>query len=81
MIYLDEGDTIYNGEIEYKVLKFRKRCFENIALLQRDTCCPYVIARDVTQNADGTYTWAWGHYFMSLKNAQADFEERFKKLL
>lgn len=80
MIYLDEGSTFYNGQIEYKVIKFRKHGFENIALLQRDTYCPYVVARNITKNDDGTYIWAWGHYFNSLENANADFEERSLKL-
>lgn len=81
MIYLDEGFIFYNGQIEYKVIKFRKRCLENLALLQRGTCCPYVVARNVTKNDDGTYTWAWGHYFTDLEHAKADFDERLQKLL
>lgn len=81
MFYLDEGFTFYLGQIEYKVIKFRKRCLENLAILQRDTYCPYVVVRDITENADGTYTWAWGHYFNELSNATADFNERFQKLL
>lgn len=81
MIYLDEGSTIINGKIEYTVIKFRNHCIENLAILQRNTYCPYVVARDITQNDDGTYTWAWGHYFTYLENAKADFEERLRKLL
>ncbi len=81
MIYLDEGSTIINGKIEYKVIKFRNHCLENLAILQRHTYCPYVVARDITKNDDGSYTWAWGHYFNSLENSEADFEERLRKLL
>lgn len=81
MIYLDEGFKFYNGQIEYTVIRFRKRCLENLAILQRDTYCPYVVARHITKNDDGTYTWAWGHYFNSLGHAEADFEERLQKLL
>ncbi len=79
--YLCEGFTFYNGIVEYKVLKFTNSRLENLALLQRDTCCPYVVARDVIPKNDGTFTWAWGHYFTYLENAQADFEERKEKLL
>lgn len=81
MIYLDEGFKFYNGQIEYTVITFRKHCIENIALLQRDTYCPYVVARNVSMNDDGTYTWAWGYYFNDLGHARADFEERRLTLL
>lgn len=81
MIYLDEGFKFYNGQIEYTVIKFRKHGFENLAILQRGTYCPYVVARDITKNDDGTYIWAWGHYFNSLEHAKADYEERLQKLL
>jgi hypothetical protein len=79
--YLCEGFTFYNGTVEYKVLKFTNGKLENLALLERGTYCPYVVARDITPNDNGTFTWAWGHYFNHLENAQADFEERQKTLL
>lgn len=81
MIYLCEGDKFYNGQIEYTVIRFYKRCLENIAILQRGTYCPYVVARNISKNDDGTYTWAWGYYFNSLEHAQADYDERLQKLL
>ena len=80
-VTLFEGDKLYNGQIEYTVVKFRNRCLENLAVLQRNTYCPFVVARDVQPKGDGTYTWAWGHYFNSLEHAKADFDERLQKLL
>lgn len=76
-----KGDKFCNGKIQYTVIDFASSRFENLAILQRDTYCPYVVARDITPNDDGTYTWAWGHYFNSLEHAKADFEERLRKLL
>ncbi len=80
-ITMIKGDKFRNGKIQYTVIEFASSRFENIAILKRHTYCPYVVARDITKNDDGTYTWAWGHYFNSLENAEADFEERLRKLL
>lgn len=80
-VILSNGDKFHNGEMEYTVIKFRTRCLENVALLERNAYCPYVVARDLRQNSDGTYTWAFGHYFNSLSHAEADFDETYNKLL
>ncbi len=80
-ITMIKGDKFRNGKIQYTVIEFASSRFENIAILKRHTYCPYVVARDITKNNDSTYTWAWGHYFNSLENAKADYEERLRKLL
>lgn len=80
-ITLMKGDKFRNGKIQYTVIEFASSRFENLAILKRHTYCPYVVARNITKKKDGTYTWAWGHYFNELVNATADFNERLKTLL
>lgn len=80
-ITMNKGDKFRNGKIQYTVIEFTNSLFENLAILKRHTYCPYVVARDITKKQDGTYTWAWAHYFNSLGNAQADFNERLSKLI
>ena len=80
-IFMPEGFKFINGKIEYTVITFKNSVHENLALLKRDTYCPYVVARRISQNADGTYTWAWGHYLNDLSHATADFNERLLTLL
>ena len=76
-----KGDKFRNGKIQYTVIEFASSRFENLAILKRRTYCPYVVARDITKKPDGTYTWAWAHYFNYIQNAQADFEERLFRLI
>lgn len=79
-VNLPKGTVFYNGKIEYLVLHFSESEHDNLALLERQTYCPFVVARNITKKSDGTYTWALAHYFNNLEYAFNDYEERLLKL-
>lgn len=69
-----------NGTIDYTVLDYAETRFGNIALLRRDTYCPFVVARLLQRQPDGKYIWAWGSYFNELPNAENYFHTRINEL-
>lgn len=75
-----EDDKFIKGEIEYTVLKIYKQPNANVALLKRNAYCSYVVALDIKQYKDGSYAWAFGHYFNELQNAYKSYEEYIIKL-
>ena len=77
---MKKGFVFRNGTIDYTVLDYAETRFGNIALLQRDTYCPFVVARVLTPEPDGRYTWAWGNYFNELPNAEEYFHTRTTEL-
>lgn len=72
---LKEDDKFTNGKITYCVLKFYKTANGNVALLRRKTYCPYVVALNIKLYSDGSYAWAFGHYFNLLENAYKCYED------
>ena len=52
---MNKGCIFRNGTIDYTVLDYAETRFGNIALLQRDTYCPFVVARLLQKQPDGTY--------------------------
>lgn len=73
--------VIQNGLIKYTVLYFVENGNRNVAILKRNTYCPYVVAHDIYKEPDDTYCWRWGHYYNHLENAQAKYEELIYKYL
>ena len=69
-----------NGTIDYTVLDYAETRFGNIALLRRDTYCPFVVAHLLQRQPDGKYIWAWGSYFNELPNAENYFHTRINEL-
>ena len=74
------GYKFFNGKIEYTVLHYTGNEQSNLALLKRDTYCPYVVAINIRAEKDGTFTWAFGHYFNKKANALSEFYEQRRKL-
>ena len=52
---MNTGYIFRNGTIDYTVLDYAETRFGNIALLQRDTYCPFVVARLLQKQPDGKY--------------------------
>ena len=69
-----------NGTIAYTVLDYAETRFGNIALLRRDTYCPFVVARLLQRQPDGKYIWAFGSSFNELPNAESYFHTRINEL-
>ena len=77
---MNKGYIFRNGTIDYTVLDYAETRFGNIALLRRDTYCPFVVARLLQRQPDGKYIWAWGSYFNELPNAENYFHTRINEL-
>lgn len=77
---MTKGFVFRNGTIDYTVLEYAETRFGNIALLQRDTYCPFVVARVITPEPNGRYTWAQGYYFTTLTCAIDYFYTRKNQL-
>lgn len=52
----------------------------NIGLFLRQSDGMYITARDISQDPNGIYSWAWGHYFTDLNQAAEDYKMRKEKL-
>ena len=52
----------------------------NVGLFQRKSDGMYITARNTSKEADGSYSWAWGHYFPTRKEAEKDYKERLKEM-
>ena len=77
---MNKGYIFRNGTIDYTVLDYAETRFGNIALLRRDTYCPFVVARLFQRQPDGKYIWAFGSYFNELPNAENYFHTRINEL-
>lgn len=69
------GFIFNNGSSTLTVLSFTAKGQDNLALLIRQDGT-FVTARNISQEANGSFTWAFGHYFEGIRNALADFDER-----
>ena len=52
----------------------------NVGLFLRLTDGMYITARDTSQDPNGTYSWAWGHYFINRKSAEIDYQKRLEEM-
>lgn len=52
----------------------------NVGLFQRKSDGMYITARNTSKEADGSYSWVWGHYFPTRKEAEKDYKERLKEM-
>ena len=52
----------------------------NVGLFLRLTDGMYITARDTSQDPNGTYSWAWGHYFTDIIGATRDYATRKREL-
>ncbi len=42
-LYLETNDVIINDGVEYSVVYYSEKINDNVAILKRDTYCPYVV--------------------------------------
>ncbi len=77
---MQKGFKFINGNIEYTVLDYAVTKHGDIALLKRDTYCPFVVARVLQPQPDGRFIWAWGNYFTERCNAEEYFRTRTAEL-
>ena len=48
----------------------------NVGLYRRESDGMYITARDTSREPNGSYSWAWGHYFTDREVAEKDYLKR-----
>ena len=76
------GFQFKNNSMQLTVVHFYGTDKRNLALLMRlNDACPYITVRDPSETGNGSYDWAWGHYFSDFDEALEDYRERLSDLL
>ena len=76
------GFQFKNNSMRLTVVHFYGTDKRNLALLVRkNDACPYITVRDLSETGNGSYDWAWGHYFSDFDKALKDYRERLSDLL
>ncbi len=73
---MKQGFRFDSSGMEMTVLCFAESGKNNVALLICHDDGLFVTVRNVSCDDNGSYSWAWGHYFSELHEALADFDER-----
>jgi hypothetical protein len=74
------GLEFENSGMNLVCLAFYSLGKRNIDLFQRKSDGMYITARNTSKEADGSYSWAWGHYFPTLEDAEKDYHKRLEEM-
>lgn len=78
---INPGFQFKNNSMRLTVVLFHETDKRNLALLVRENdTCPYITVRDPSETGNGSYDWAWGHYFSDFDEALEDYRERLSEL-
>ena len=77
---MEKGFTFNNAGMRLTCLAWGQNGNRNAGLFQRESDGMYITARNTSKDRDGTYSWAWGHYFTSYEAAYKDYENRLLDL-
>ena len=75
------GYVFNNGGMRLTVIEFCTVGNRNVGLFRRESDGMYITARNTSKDRDGTYSWAWGHYFMGYTEALLDYYNRKADML
>ena len=74
------GLEFENSGMKLVCLAFFSLGKRNVGLFQRESDGMYITARNTSKEANGSYSWVWGHYFPTLEEAEKDYKERLKEM-
>ena len=77
---MEVGYVFNNAGMRLTCLAWGQNGNRNAGLFQRESDGMYITARNTSKDRDGTYSWAWGHYFTSYEAAYKDYENRLLDL-
>ena len=69
-----------NSSMKLLCLAFYSLGKRNVGLFQRESDGMYITARNTSKESDGSYSWAWGHYFPTLEDAEEDYQKRLEEM-
>lgn len=78
---METGYVFNNAGMSLTVIEFCTVGSRNVGLFQRGSDGTFITARNTSKDRDGTYSWAWGHYFASREDAETDYQKRLKEML
>lgn len=71
---------IENSGMKLLCLAFYTLGKRNVGLFRHESDGMYITARNTSKEADGSFSWAWGHYFPTLEDAEKDYQKRLEKM-
>ena len=74
------GLEFENSGMKLVCLAFYALRNRNVGLFQRVSDGMYITARNTSKEANGFYSWAWGHYFPTLVDAEKDYHKRLEEM-
>ena len=74
------GLKFENSGMKLICLAFFSLGKRNVGLFQRESDGMYITARNTSKESDGSYSWAWGHYFPTLVDAKKDYQKRLEEM-
>ena len=77
---MEVGYVFNNAGMRLTCLAWGQNGNRNAGLFQRESDGMYITARNTSKDRNGTYSWAWGHYFTSYEAAYKDYENRLLDL-
>ena len=70
------GLVFENSGMKLVCLAFYALGNRNVGLYRRESDGMYITARNTSREANGSYSWAWGHYFTDREEAEWDYSRR-----
>ena len=74
------GLEFENSSMKLICLAFYALGNRNVGLFQRVSDGMYITARNTSKEANGSYSWAWGHYFKEQQEAERDYKKRVEEM-
>ena len=74
------GLNFENSGMKLFCLAFYSLGKRNVGMFRRESDGMYITARNTSKEADGSYPWAWGHYFPTLEDAEKDYQKRLEEM-
>ena len=74
------GLEFENSGMRLVCLAFYALGNRNVGLFQRVSDGMYITARNTSKEANGFYSWAWGHYFKEQQEAERDYKKRVEEM-
>lgn len=77
---MEIGFAFENSGMKLVCLAFYSLDKRNVGLFQRESDGMYITARNTSKEADGSYSWALGHYFKDWEEAERDYINRLDEI-
>ena len=74
------GFVFENSGMKLVCLAFYSLGKRNVGLFRSESDGMYITARNTSQDVDGLYSWAWGHYFKEREEAERDYKIRLNEM-